>query len=135
MSNVTQVAAAPAIAALTGCSYMPPDTSGSGKRLVLAEQGYFFVGGHYVKSKDGQIRVGQMYVGYQIPESRTQPYPIVMWHGGNQTGTNFLARPMVARAGAITSCSKATRSISSTSRDVRAPAISRTRTDHSSSRH
>ena len=93
MSNVTRLAAATVIAALTGCSYVSPDTSGTGKRLVLAEQGYFFVGGHYVQSKDGQIRVGQMYVEYQIPERRTQPYPIVMWHGGNQTGTNFLGTP------------------------------------------
>jgi pimeloyl-ACP methyl ester carboxylesterase len=93
MSNAKQLAAASVIAALTGCSYVPPDTPHSGKRLVLAEQGYFFVGGHYMKSKDGQIRVGQMYVQYQIPENRTQPYPIVMWHGGNQTGTNFMGTP------------------------------------------
>jgi len=63
------------------------------KRIALAEQGYFFVGGEYSKSKDGQIMTGQMYVQYQIPENRTQPYPVVMWHGGGQTGTNFMGTP------------------------------------------
>ena len=48
---------------------------------------------HYETSKDGQIRVGQMYVQYQIPDNRTQPYPVVMWHGGGQTGTNFMGTP------------------------------------------
>jgi pimeloyl-ACP methyl ester carboxylesterase len=82
-----------AIATLTGCSYTPQDTSDISSPLVLADQGYFFVGGHYTKSKDGQIRVGQMYVDYQIPENRTQSYPVVMWHGGNQTGVNFMGTP------------------------------------------
>ena len=36
---------------------------------------------------------GQMYVQYQIPQNRTQPYPVVMWHGGGQTGTNFMGTP------------------------------------------
>jgi pimeloyl-ACP methyl ester carboxylesterase len=82
-----------AIATLTGCGSMPTDTADTGKRLVLAEQGYFFVGGSYTKTKDGPIRTGQMYVQYQIPENRTQPYPVVMWHGGGQTGTNFMGTP------------------------------------------
>ena len=93
MSHAKQLAAAIVIAALTACSSVPPDTPDTGRRLALAEQGNFFVGGRYAKSKDGQIRVGQMYVQYQIPERRTQPYPVVMWHGGNQTGTNFIGTP------------------------------------------
>src|SRR5829696_8108672 len=81
-----------AAATLMGCTQMPTDPDAS-RRLVLAEQGYFFVGGRYTKTKDGEIRAGQMYVQYQIPENRTQPYPIVMWHGGGQTGTNFMGTP------------------------------------------
>ena len=61
--------------------------------LTLADQGYFFVGGRYTKTSDGQIMTGQMYVQYQIPQNRTQPYPVVMWHGGGQTGTNFMGTP------------------------------------------
>jgi len=76
----------------TGCASMTAEKSDD-KRIALAEQGYFFVGGEYSKSKDGQIMTGQMYVQYQIPENRTQPYPVVMWHGGGQTGTNFMGTP------------------------------------------
>ena len=61
--------------------------------LVIAEQGYFFVGGKYVTTKDGQISVGQMFVQYQVPHQRKHAYPVVMWHGGGQTGTNFLGTP------------------------------------------
>ncbi len=61
--------------------------------LVIAKQGYFFVGGQYTTTKDGQIMAGQMFVQYQIPQQRKHRYPIVMWHGGGQTGTNFLGTP------------------------------------------
>ena len=36
---------------------------------------------------------GQMYVEYFIPKTLTHPYPIVMIHGGSQTGTNFTGTP------------------------------------------
>ena len=89
----TLCAAVLAVAALHGCARMPTDGAETSRRLVLAEQGYLFVGGRYTKTTDGEIRVGQMYVQYQIPENRTQPYPVVMWHGGGQTGTNFMGTP------------------------------------------
>jgi pimeloyl-ACP methyl ester carboxylesterase len=64
------------------------------RAITVAEQGYFFAGGRYLTNKAGrQIRVGQMFVQFQIPANRTQPYPVVMWHGGGQTGTNFLGTP------------------------------------------
>jgi pimeloyl-ACP methyl ester carboxylesterase len=75
--------------ALAGCAGAPT----GGKGIALSDQGYFFVGGGYTKTKDGQIMTGQMFVQYQVPQNRTQPYPVVMWHGGGQTGTNFLATP------------------------------------------
>ena len=68
MSIASQISTAIVIAALAGCSFTrqaPPD---SGRRLVLAEQGYFFVGGAYANLKNDEIRLGQMYVQYQIPE-------------------------------------------------------------------
>ena len=61
--------------------------------IAIAEQGAFYVGGEYLKSDNGQVMVGQMFVQYQIPAERTQPYPVVMIHGGGQTGANFLATP------------------------------------------
>jgi pimeloyl-ACP methyl ester carboxylesterase len=61
--------------------------------VAMVGQGYFFVGGRYTQTKDGQIMTGQMFVQYQIPAERRHPYPIVMWHGGGQTGTNFIGTP------------------------------------------
>jgi pimeloyl-ACP methyl ester carboxylesterase len=76
----------------TGCTTMSTEAP-DGTRVALAEQGYFFVGGEYSRTKDGQIMTGQMHVQYQIPENRTQRFPVVMWHGGGQTGTNFMGTP------------------------------------------
>ena len=67
--------------------------AGAAEPLVIAEQGYFFVGGKYATTRDGQISVGQMFVQYQVPQHRRHAYPVVMWHGGGQTGTNFLGTP------------------------------------------
>ena len=36
---------------------------------------------------------GQMYVEYQIPAQRLHPYPVVMWHGNNQSGSNYTGTP------------------------------------------
>jgi pimeloyl-ACP methyl ester carboxylesterase len=61
--------------------------------LVIAKQGYFFVGGKIDPTIDGSPMVGQMYVEFQIPEKLAHPYPVVMIHGGSQTGTNFTGTP------------------------------------------
>lgn len=61
--------------------------------LSIADQGCFFVGGNYVDTPQGRISGGQMYVQYQIPAQQAHPYPVVMIHGGGQTGVNFLTTP------------------------------------------
>jgi pimeloyl-ACP methyl ester carboxylesterase len=61
--------------------------------LVLAKQGYFFVGGKIDPALEGSPTVGHMYVEYQIPQKLEHPYPVVMIHGGSQTGTNFTGTP------------------------------------------
>src|SRR5690349_14816184 len=61
--------------------------------LVIAKQGYFFVGGRIDRTIEGAPMVGQMYVEYQIPQERKHPFPVVMIHGGSQTGTNFTGTP------------------------------------------
>ena len=61
--------------------------------LVIAKTGYLFVGGKIDTSLPGSPMVGQMYVEYQIPQKLRHPYPIVMIHGGSQTGTNFTGTP------------------------------------------
>jgi pimeloyl-ACP methyl ester carboxylesterase len=61
--------------------------------LVIARQGYFFAGGKY-EERDGQKRLtGQLYVEFQIPAEQRCPYPVIMVHGGGQSGTNFTGTP------------------------------------------
>ena len=61
--------------------------------LVIAKQGYFFVGGTIDDKREGSPTVGHMYVEFQVPQKMTHPYPVVMIHGGSQTGTNFTGTP------------------------------------------
>jgi pimeloyl-ACP methyl ester carboxylesterase len=60
---------------------------------ALADHGYFFAGGSYVKDSDGMVFSGAMYVNFMVPVHKTHPYPIVMIHGADQTGTNFEGTP------------------------------------------
>src|SRR5262245_55353177 len=60
--------------------------------LELADQGCFFAGGRYVET-DGRTMMGQMFVQYQVPRRKRHPFPIVMIHGGGQTGVNFICTP------------------------------------------
>ncbi len=77
------IASAPSV--VTAADEPPP--------MVLAKTGYFFVGGKIDPSVPGSPMTGQMYVEYFIPKTLTHPYPIVMIHGGSQTGTNFTGTP------------------------------------------
>ncbi len=61
--------------------------------LVLRSASYFYVGGKIDTKGKGSPIVGHMYVEYMIPQRLRSPYPIVMVHGGNQTGTNFTGTP------------------------------------------
>ena len=61
--------------------------------LSIARQGYFFVGGKYSTVNGQQVMSGQLYVEFQIPGKQTHEWPIVMIHGGGQSGTNFTATP------------------------------------------
>lgn len=62
----------------------------------FASHGFFYVGGRYVdNSAQGNASgmYGQMYVEVFVPESVTQPYPLVMYHGAAQTATNWMGTP------------------------------------------
>ncbi len=67
--------------------------TGSNSPLVLSKLGYFFVGGKVEEAVPGRPFVGQMYVEFMLPAELRHPYPIVMVHGGFQTGTNFTGTP------------------------------------------
>lgn len=84
------------IAFLSACAWLiatPFVHAQNGGPLVLAKASYFFVGGKIDSSVEGSPVVGHMYVEYMIPQRQPHPYPIVMVHGGSQTGTNFTGTP------------------------------------------
>jgi pimeloyl-ACP methyl ester carboxylesterase len=86
------VAAVGVIGALAAFT-LPSARAADDGPLTIAKQGYFFVGGKIDTSIEGAPMVGQMYVEYQIPQKLQHPYPVVMIHGGSQTGTNFTGTP------------------------------------------
>jgi pimeloyl-ACP methyl ester carboxylesterase len=72
----------------------PIPASAQGKPpLVIAKEGYFYIGGHYDDAHEAHHVVGQMYVEYQIPAELPHPFPIVMVHGGSQTGIDWIGTP------------------------------------------
>jgi pimeloyl-ACP methyl ester carboxylesterase len=74
-------------------AFVAPARAAAEAPLVIAKQGYFFAGGRIDRSIEGSPMVGHMYVEYQIPAKVEHPYPVVMIHGGSQTGTNFTGTP------------------------------------------
>jgi pimeloyl-ACP methyl ester carboxylesterase len=78
-----------ALAAAVSCSAVTCSAVHAQEPLAIAKQGYFFVGGKYSKVGDKQVMSGQIYVEYQVPRRRTQPYPLVIVPGAAQTATNF----------------------------------------------
>jgi pimeloyl-ACP methyl ester carboxylesterase len=79
------LASSPGIASSVSAPDEPP--------MVLAKTGYLFVGGKIDSSVPGSPMTGQMYVEYFIPKTLSHHLPIVMIHGGSQTGTNFTGTP------------------------------------------
>jgi pimeloyl-ACP methyl ester carboxylesterase len=61
--------------------------------LSIAREGYLFAGGKYSTINGRQVMSGHLYAEFQIPSKMTHPYPIVMVHGGGQSGTNFTGTP------------------------------------------
>jgi len=61
--------------------------------LVFETFGYLYAGGRIDPSVEGAPTTGQLYAEYFIPKKRTSPFPVVMVHGGSQTGTNFTGTP------------------------------------------
>lgn len=61
--------------------------------LSIARQGYLFAGGKYSTVNDRHVMTGHLYAEFQIPSRQMHPWPIVMIHGGSQSGTNFTGTP------------------------------------------
>src|SRR5436853_7822437 len=65
----------------------------NGSSLVIAKQGFFFVGGKYFDTPNGKVMAGHTYVEYLIPKKRTHRFPLVMIAGGAMSGANFTGTP------------------------------------------
>lgn len=61
--------------------------------LAIARQGYLFAGGKYSTVNGRRVMAGHLYAEFQIPSRQTHQWPIVIVHGGGQTGTNFTGTP------------------------------------------
>src|SRR6266581_9044701 len=67
--------------------------------FVVGEQGVLYEGGTYDNPASPTTMSGQMHVFYQVPNAplatlkKAHRYPIVMIHGSQQTGANFLGTP------------------------------------------
>ena len=61
--------------------------------LALAKMGNFFAGGQYDDKNPAKHMFGQLYAEYFIPQQQRHPFPIVMIHGGSQTGSGWLETP------------------------------------------
>jgi pimeloyl-ACP methyl ester carboxylesterase len=61
--------------------------------LSIKRQGYLFAGGKYSTINGRRVFSGHLYTEFQIPTRQTHPWPIVMIHGGSQSGTNFGGTP------------------------------------------
>jgi pimeloyl-ACP methyl ester carboxylesterase len=78
---------------LAALALLAPLAANAAEPIVIAEQGNFYVGGRYVEDNGDMPMIGQMYVQYQIPFERTHELPIIMVHGGSQTGSGYISTP------------------------------------------
>ncbi len=61
--------------------------------LMLARDGYFYVGGQPTVVNGRTFVSHQMYVEVRVLARQTHRYPIVMVHGGTMSGTNYTGTP------------------------------------------
>jgi pimeloyl-ACP methyl ester carboxylesterase len=77
--------------AVVGAVCLATLDAGAAEPLVIAKQGWMYVGGRVITAADKSYMIDQMYVEYQIPAKKTHPYPIIMVHSGHSgiyyTGT------------------------------------------------
>src|SRR5690349_381645 len=86
MKHITMAATA-ALMLLTG------GAQAADEPLVLARDGFMYVGGKTMEVNGREYFYGQMYVEIRIPAKQTHGYPIVMVHGGSMSGTNYTGTP------------------------------------------
>ena len=60
---------------------------------LTVRQGQLWIHGDLVPTAVGTVERGQMFVSWQAPENATEPYPLVLVHGGGGQGTDWLGTP------------------------------------------
>ena len=77
------------------CSRLQPARPGAADDppYTLAREGFFYVGGKPTVVNGRTYVAGQMYVDVRIPAKQTQPYPIIMVHGGTRSATTLFGTP------------------------------------------
>jgi pimeloyl-ACP methyl ester carboxylesterase len=81
------------VALFTGATGTATSEIRNSEPVSILREGYLFAGGKYSTVGGRQVMSGQVYAEFQIPARQTHPYPVVMIHGGGQTGTNFTGTP------------------------------------------
>ena len=59
----------------------------------VARTGFFYAGGKYVGPPGKEVMDGAEYVEVMVPKKIRHAYPIVIFHGAGQTGTDWLETP------------------------------------------
>jgi pimeloyl-ACP methyl ester carboxylesterase len=59
----------------------------------VARTGFFYAGGKYVGPPGKEVMDGAEYVEVMVPKKIRHAYPIVIFHGAGQTGTDWLQTP------------------------------------------
>jgi pimeloyl-ACP methyl ester carboxylesterase len=88
--------AAAVVLAACLASFAPAQAAEPLGPFTVARQGVLYMGGTYDNPAAPTTMAGQMHVFYQIPsgeDGQAARYPIVMIHGSQQTGANFLGTP------------------------------------------
>jgi pimeloyl-ACP methyl ester carboxylesterase len=64
-----------------------------GGAVFNGRRGFFWVGTERASGAAGTAPYGRMYVEWLAPVQVTQPYPVVLVHGGGGQGTDYLGTP------------------------------------------
>ena len=57
--------------------------------LITSRRGQFWIAGERLKSEFGTVQRAPMFVAWEAPENVTQPYPLILIHGGGGQGTDW----------------------------------------------
>ena len=72
---------------------MPPKSIPTFSNDNIARTGFFYAGGKYAGPPGKEVMTGAMYTEVWVPKQIRSPYPIVLFHGAGQTGTDWRQTP------------------------------------------